>query len=171
VALKPPPLVLHRNPATSGREARRRRPRRALARPGLLPSGYLRLSPPSAHTPAPPRPPRSWELRLGITVETTENGTAGVKLCKLRYARSALGPCRNGRARAWAVPNGRPRSRGTAGRRPFGLSSLDDADARFRLWSRRSWAQPPSHCYLVGSPPFQIPHVSHGVHLRTRDQT
>jgi hypothetical protein len=57
-------------------------------------------------------------------------GTAGVKLCKLRYARSALGPCHNGRARAWAVTNGRPRSRGTAGRRPFGLSSSDDADAR-----------------------------------------
>ena len=35
VALKPHPLILHRNLATSGGEARRRRPRRAL-RPGLL---------------------------------------------------------------------------------------------------------------------------------------
>jgi hypothetical protein len=43
---------------------------------------------------------RSWELRLGITVETTENrGRWGVKRRKLRYARSALGPCRNGRVR------------------------------------------------------------------------
>src|SRR5919109_4536607 len=30
-------------------------------------------------------------------------------------AQSALGPCHHGRARAWAVINGRPRFRGTAG--------------------------------------------------------
>jgi hypothetical protein len=82
---------------------------------------------------------RSWELRLGITVETTENrGRWGVKRRKLRYARSALGPCRNGRVRAWAVTNGRPRFGGTAGRGPFGSRSWDNADARFGLWSRRS---------------------------------
>jgi hypothetical protein len=62
----------------------------------------------------------------------------GAKLCKPRYARSALGPCRNGRARAWAVANGRLRFGGTAGRGPFGSSSWDNVDGRFGLWSRRS---------------------------------
>jgi hypothetical protein len=66
---------------------------------------------------------RSQELRLGITVETTENREGRAKLGKPRYARSALGPCHNGRARAWAVTNGRPRSRGTAGRSPFRLAA------------------------------------------------
>jgi hypothetical protein len=55
-----------------------------------------------------------------------------------RTPRSALGPCHNGRARAGAVTNGRPRFGGTAGRGPFGSSSWDNADERFRLWSRRS---------------------------------
>jgi hypothetical protein len=36
------------------------------------------------------------------------------KLGKLRRARSALGPCRNGRARASAVTNGHQRFGGTA---------------------------------------------------------
>jgi hypothetical protein len=57
--------------------------------------------------------------------------------------RSALGPCHNGRARAWAVTNGRPRFGGTTGRRPFGLGSWDDADGRFGLWSRRSGFESP----------------------------
>jgi hypothetical protein len=68
-------------------------------------------------------------------------GRLGAKLCKPCYARSALGPCHNGRAWAWAVTNGRPRfggTAGTAGRRPFGSSSWENADGRFRLWSRRS---------------------------------
>jgi hypothetical protein len=91
---------------------------------------------------------RSWELRLGITVETTENRESGSQLSKLCCAGSALGPCHNGRARAWAVTNGRarawavtnghPRFGGTAGRRPFGSSNWDNAGGRFRLWSRRS---------------------------------
>src|SRR5919198_3301712 len=63
---------------------------------------------------------------------------AGVKLCKLRYARSALGPCHKGRARAQAATNGRPRFGGTAGRGPFGSSSWDNGDERFGLRSRRS---------------------------------
>jgi hypothetical protein len=54
------------------------------------------------------------------------------------YAWSASGPCHKGRARAWAVTNGRPRFGGTAGRGPFGSSSWDNADERFGLWSRRS---------------------------------
>jgi hypothetical protein len=55
-----------------------------------------------------------------------------------RYARSALGPCHNSQARAWAVTNGRPRFGGTAGHGPFGSRSWDNADGRFGLWSRRS---------------------------------
>jgi hypothetical protein len=55
-------------------------------------------------------------------------------------SRSALGPCHNGRARAWAVTSGRPRFEGIAGRGPFGSSSWDNADGRFGLWSRRSGA-------------------------------
>jgi hypothetical protein len=81
---------------------------------------------------------RSCELRLGITVETTENREGGVKLCKLRYARSALGPCHNGRVRAAAVTNGRQGSRGTPGHRLCSSCSWDDAGGRFGLWSRRS---------------------------------
>jgi hypothetical protein len=57
---------------------------------------------------------------------------------------SALGPWYNGRARAWAVTNGRPRFGGTAGRGPFGSSSWDNADGRFGLWSRRSGVRVPS---------------------------
>jgi hypothetical protein len=53
-------------------------------------------------------------------------------------ARSALGPCHNGPARAWEVTSGRPRFGGTAGRGPFGSRSWHNADTRFRLWSRRS---------------------------------
>ena len=81
---------------------------------------------------------RSQELRLGITVETTENREGRAKLGKPRYARSALGPCHNGRARAWAVTNGRPRFGGTAGRWPCNSRSWEDAEGRFGLWSRRS---------------------------------
>jgi hypothetical protein len=62
--------------------------------------------------------------------------------CQL--ARSALGPCRNGRARASAVTSGRPRFGGIAGRGPSRSSSRDDADGRFRLWSRRSGVRVPS---------------------------
>jgi hypothetical protein len=57
---------------------------------------------------------------------------------KLRYARSALGPCHNGRAQAWAVTNGRLRFGGAAGRGPFGSCSWENAEGRFGLWSRRS---------------------------------
>jgi hypothetical protein len=71
---------------------------------------------------------------------------AGRVGAKLRYARSALGPCHNGRARAWAVTNGRPRFGGTAGHEPFGSSSWDNADERFRLWSRRSAAESSPRC-------------------------
>jgi hypothetical protein len=42
----------------------------------------------------------------------------GIKLCKLRYAGSALAPCHNDRARVCAGTNGRPQLRGTAGRGP-----------------------------------------------------
>jgi hypothetical protein len=52
--------------------------------------------------------------------------------------RSALGPCRNGRARASAVTHGRQRFGRTAGHRPSRSSSRDDAEGRFGLWSRRS---------------------------------
>jgi len=59
-------------------------------------------------------------------------------------ARSVLGPCHNGRARAWAGTNGRLRFGGTTGRRPFGSSSWDNVDGRFGLWSRRSGLAPGS---------------------------
>jgi hypothetical protein len=85
---------------------------------------------------------RLWDPRLVVTVETTENRRAGDKLCKPLYARSALGPCHNGRAGAWAVTNGRPRLGGTAGRGRFGSRSWDNADERFRLWSRGSGSAP-----------------------------
>jgi hypothetical protein len=52
--------------------------------------------------------------------------------------RSALGPCRNGRAQASAVANGHERFGGAAGRRPSSSCGWDDADWRFELWSRRS---------------------------------
>jgi hypothetical protein len=67
-----------------------------------------------------------------------------------RGARSALGPCRNGRARASAVTSGHRRLRGTAGAHPSRSSSRDDPDGRFRLWSRRAGVRVPSvtlgHC-------------------------
>jgi hypothetical protein len=59
-------------------------------------------------------------------------------------ARSALGPCRNGLVRASAVTSGRQRFRETAGRRPSGSFSWDDARGRFGLWSRRSGVRVPS---------------------------
>jgi hypothetical protein len=55
-----------------------------------------------------------------------------------RAPRSALGPCRNGRARASAVTNGRPRFGRTAGHGPFGSGSWANPAERFRLWSRKS---------------------------------
>jgi hypothetical protein len=59
-------------------------------------------------------------------------GRVGVKLCKLRYAGSALGPCHNGRARVCAGTNGRPQLRGTAGRGPSaqaaGITQTGDSD-------------------------------------------
>ena len=61
-----------------------------------------------------------------------------VKLHKPRCARSVLGPCHNGRARASAGTNGHQGFRGTAGRWPSRSRSWDNADGRFRLWSRRS---------------------------------
>jgi hypothetical protein len=64
------------------------------------------------------------------------------KRCKLSWRGSALGPRRNGRARASAVSNGHVRSRGIAGRQPSSSSSWDDACGRFGLWSRRSEAEP-----------------------------
>jgi hypothetical protein len=81
---------------------------------------------------------RSWSCAWSSLSRPLRTGRVGVKLCKRRCARSALGPCHNGRARAWAVTDGRPRFGGTADRGPFGSSSWDDAGGRFRLWSRRS---------------------------------
>jgi hypothetical protein len=71
-------------------------------------------------------------------------GRVGAKLCKLRDARSALGPCHNGRARASVVTYGRPWFGGTAGSGPFGSSSWAKIDQRFRLWSRRAGVRVPS---------------------------
>jgi hypothetical protein len=52
-------------------------------------------------------------------------------------ARSALGSCPNGRARASAVTDGCRWFRGTAGRRSCSSGSLE-AGGRFGLWSPRS---------------------------------
>jgi hypothetical protein len=71
-------------------------------------------------------------------------GVLGVKLHKPRCARSVLGPCHNGRARASAVTNGRRGFRGTAGRWPSRSRSWENADGRFGLWSRRSGLAPGS---------------------------
>jgi hypothetical protein len=65
--------------------------------------------------------------------------------------RSALGPCRNGRARASAVTNGRQRFSGTASHGPSSSSSRDDAARRFGLWSRRSGVRVPSVTLLLTS--------------------
>jgi hypothetical protein len=89
---------------------------------------------------------RSWELRLGASLSRPlRTGRVGVSCPS--SARSALGPWHNGRARASAVTNGRPLCGGTAGHRPFGSSSWDNADERFRLWSRRSGFESPRSPY------------------------
>ena len=72
-----------------------------------------------------------------------------VKLHKPRCARSVLGPCHNGRARASAVTNGRRGFRGTAGRWPSRSRSWDNADGRFGLWSRRAGVRVPSVTHFV----------------------
>jgi hypothetical protein len=56
------------------------------------------------------------------------------------WPESALGPCRNGPARAAAVTNRYQRFRETVGHRPSRSRSRDDASGRFGLWSRRSEA-------------------------------
>src|SRR5215207_568909 len=78
------------------------------------------------------------ELSLVVTGEATEYQNGGVKLCKLRCARSALGPCRNGPVWASAGTSGRQRFRGTAVHPTCSSCSWDDASGRFGLWSRRS---------------------------------
>jgi hypothetical protein len=80
-------------------------------------------------------PPRRQGYTSGRSWRPAVSGSQAVQAC---YARSALGPCHNGRAWAWAVTNGRPRFRGTAGRGPFGSSTWDNPNGRFGLWSRRS---------------------------------
>jgi hypothetical protein len=78
-------------------------------------------------------------VRLGITVETTENQGGWEPSCVSRATLGPRwGPCHNGRAWAWAVTYGRPRFGGTAGSGPFGSSSWANIDKRFTLWSRRS---------------------------------
>jgi hypothetical protein len=72
-------------------------------------------------------------------------------IAKSPGARSALGPCRNGRARAAAVTNGRQRFGRTAGHRPSSSGSWDAACNRFRLWSRTSYQQGAAACELEGS--------------------
>jgi hypothetical protein len=52
--------------------------------------------------------------------------------------RSALGPCRNGRAWTRAVNNGHQRPREPAGQPAPNSGSSHDASGRIRLWSRRS---------------------------------
>jgi hypothetical protein len=69
---------------------------------------------------------------------STEHPRFSLARRKSPGARSALGPCRNGRARASADTSGHQRSRITAGRRSSGSGSWDDASRRFGLWSRRS---------------------------------
>jgi hypothetical protein len=59
-------------------------------------------------------------------------------------ARSALGPCRNGRVGAAAVTGGHQRFRRTAGHRSSSSRSRDDARGRIRLWSRRPGVRVPS---------------------------
>jgi hypothetical protein len=59
-------------------------------------------------------------------------------------ARSVLGPCPSGPVRASSATSGHVRSRRTAGRRPSGSGSCDDANGRFGLWSRRAGVRVPS---------------------------
>jgi hypothetical protein len=71
--------------------------------------------------------------------------------------RSALGPCRNGLARASAVTSDRQRFRETAGHRSSISCSWDDAGGRFGLWSRRPGVRaldrPPEQRFRA-HPPF-----------------
>ena len=91
------------------------------------------------------------------------------KLGKLRRARSALAPCRHGRAWASAVTNGSEELQvvGPPGQ-VAGMMHVDDSDCGPKVGGLTvgdavllpRW-QPAAH----------IPRVAHGVHLRSRDQT
>jgi hypothetical protein len=69
----------------------------------------------------------TWGSRRARTF--TPRASAGEVPPKMvRTPRSALGPCRSGRAWALAVTSGRQRSRGTAGHRPSSSCTCDSAE-------------------------------------------